>query len=174
MRGARTGFALRRVNESIVENGSSKAETLGSVTRLPGTNDSCLAEHVAVLLTGYLLRHLEKHFDQRVYRQLLWTLEQYTGLADVLDRTLEPCTDILHAVTDWAIKLEAPSTRNPGRLLSMRPALRSGFGRASFYPLRATHGLPVVLVLSRAQQADLIELSVRVATWPGKLVGAAT
>ena len=168
------GFALRRVNESIVENGSSKAETLGGVTRLPGTNDSCLAEHVAVLLTGYLLRHLENHFDQRVYRQLLWTLEQYTGLADVLDRTLQPCTDILHAVTDWAVKLEAPSTRNPGRLLSMRPALRSGFGRASFYPLRATHGLPVVLVLSRANQTNLVIRAVGGAAGPGEFVGTAT
>jgi hypothetical protein len=104
----------------------------------------------------------------------LWTLEQYTGLADVLDRTLQPCTDILHAVTDWAVKLEAPSTRNPGRLLSMRPALRSGFGRASFYPLRATHGLPVVLVLSRANQTNLVIRAVGGAAGPGEFVGTAT
>src|SRR5712692_6872111 len=104
-------------------------------------------------------------------------MEEYPGLAEVLDDALVPASQVLHAVTHRAVQLETPGAGNPSRLLGMAPAAaRCGSGRLGHgvvHALDAPHGLPIVLVLGGTEQANLIVMAIGGPPWPGEFMRAA-
>src|SRR5229473_5082911 len=164
------------VEKLVVEDGGHQPECiLDIVNRVLDSNQPPLAKYTAVLLSGDFFGHLKDHFHQRIRRQLLRTVKQYARLADVLDHALVPGTEILAAVSDGKVQAQASCARHPGDLL-LTGAAPYGRGRRHRFvdPASATHGFPVVLVSSRAQQADLVVLSGSRTARPGKLVRTAS
>jgi hypothetical protein len=142
----------------------------------PGADDPSLAENAAVFLAGDFFRHLENHFDQRVVWQVLWTLEEHTRLAQVFDDAFIPAAQILDPITHGDLQLQAPGSRDPARLLGVAATAAGhggGFVRSAVHLISTPHGLPVVLVLDGAKQANLVVVAVGGPPGPGKFMGAA-
>ena len=132
-----------------------------------------LAEDVAIPLARNFFRHLEDHLDQRIYRQGARPVKQQPGLAEVFNGALKPRAGVIDAVAERCVQLQAAGSRCPGLpLLARVTAAGHGFGISVLQALGAAHGGPVIFIFGRAQQTDLIVVSVSPAAWPGKLVGA--
>jgi len=100
-------------------------------------------------------------------------MKQQSSLADVFNGALEPRARVIHAVTKRRVQFQAPGSRCPG--LSLFPRViptGHGFGVGVLQALGAAHGGPVIFIFGRAQQTDLVVVSVSTAAWPGELVGA--
>src|ERR1700676_5739988 len=89
------------VEKFVVEDGRCQlVRGFGFVSRVFGTNQPALAKDTTVLLSGDFFGHLEDQFHERIGRQLLRTVKQYAGLADVLDQALVPGAEILPPVSN--------------------------------------------------------------------------
>jgi len=142
--------------------------------RVARPDHAALAQYVAVLLAGDFFRHLKHHLDQGVHGQLLRSLKEQAGLAEVFDFALVPRAGAVYPVPKGQIQLQAACTRRPGGpLLPGMAAPDGGFGLGMLQALGAAHGGPIIFVLGSAQQANLVVLAVSAAAWPGELVGAA-
>lgn len=161
--------------EFIVQDRSSEHGSVFRYFRFLGSDQSSLTQHGAVFLAGDLFWHLKNHFDERVSRKLLRSMEQNAGLADVLNRTFKPCAQILHPEAKRAVQFEAAGTWDPSRLFrrcATSPA--RGFCDRSFDPVSAAHRLPIVLISGSALEANLIVLSIRGPPRPRKFVRTST
>jgi len=160
------------VEKLVIEDGGRQSKSvLGIVNRVLHPNQPPLAKYIAVLLAGDFFGHLEDQFYKRIRRQLLRAVKQYPRLADVLDHSLVPGTEIFSAVSKRNLRSQAACPGHPGRVpLTGAASHGGGLRRPLLHPASATHGLPVILVSGRAQQADLVVLSTRRPARPGKLV----
>src|SRR5262249_21854081 len=86
---------------------------------LARTDHSALAQHGAILLSGNFLRHLEHHFYECVSRQILWSLKQHAGLAQVVDNSFMPAAQIFDAIPDRCIQFQASCPWHPSRPFGM-------------------------------------------------------
>src|SRR5262245_35440380 len=108
-------------------------------------------------LPGDFLRHFEAHFHQRILRQSFGPVEKYAGLTEVLSGSGIPTHQVFHPITYRCFELQPARTRHPRRLYGMALTFSaSTFRRSPLQALGTAHGLPVVLVLRRAEQADLV------------------
>src|SRR6266853_1928662 len=135
--------------------------------RVLHTNDSSLAQNFAVLLSRDFLGHLENHFHQSVFWEALWSVQQHSRLAQVLDGAFTPGPQVLHPVPDLRIHLDSARPWHPGNFARVRPAFR---GRGSLWrlviqPFYAAHGCPVVFVFGGAQKTHLVVLAIGGAAW---------
>lgn len=160
------------VEKFVIEDRGRQRESVVDIFhRVLGPNQPALAKYIAVLLPRDFFGHLEDQFHQRVRRQLLWAVKQNARLADVLDLALVPGAEIFAAVSQGNTRAQAPCPGHPGRLLLTGASPDGGSVRHRVIDLvSAAHGLPVILVRGRAQQADLVVLSTSRAARPGKLV----
>jgi hypothetical protein len=158
---ARTRTKLFLVEKLVIENRSGQSERVfGILDGVLYANQSSLAKNSAIFLSGDLFRHIENHFHQRIGRELLRPMKHDSRLADVLNDSHVPGAEILAAITDCSIDLEAPRARNPrGLPLSAPAAHRGRVSQRFFHPASTTHGFPVILIGGSAQQADLVILS---------------
>src|SRR5579863_1904367 len=167
-------WKLLLVDELVVNDGSGQADAVVGLLRFLGAHDAALAHHVAVLLPGDFLGHLEHHLNQGINGQLLRSGEKNAGLADIFDDSLVPRCRLVHAETEWQIQLQASRPRYPGGALFARVgAPDAGFGLGMLHALNTAHGGPVILVLGGTDQADLVIVSVSSTTRPGEFVGTA-
>ena len=162
------------MQEPVIEDGGNQPHPLGRLAAVLGTDDSPLAKHVALLLPGDRFRHLEDYFHKSIQGQCFGSLEEDTRLADVLNFPLRPGAQISNSIAQRNVQFQTPGARYPGRFLRVRSAtsdcrLRHGV----VYTLDTAHRLPIVFVLSRAQEAHLVILAVGSTPGPGELVGAA-
>src|SRR6267378_944106 len=106
---ARGSFLLRLAlaEEFVVQDRSSQHRALFRGMRLLRADQPSLAEHGAVFLAGDFLRHLENHFDKRIGRQLLRSIKQHAGLADVLNYAFKPGAQIFDPEADGTVQLQA-------------------------------------------------------------------
>src|SRR5260370_21539706 len=81
--------------------------------RILHADDSSLAQHLAVLLPGDFFRHLEDHLHQGFFGKAFPSQQQHSRLAEVLDRTLAPCPQVIHPVARWRIHLASSPPRPP-------------------------------------------------------------
>src|SRR6266404_5485248 len=89
------------VKKLVVQDGRCQlVRVFGMVSRVFGTNESALAKDTTVLLSGDFFGHFEDQLHQRIRRQLLRAVKQHARLADVLDQTLVPGTEIFPAVSN--------------------------------------------------------------------------
>jgi hypothetical protein len=170
------GRSLVLMEKLVIEDGRCQLMSVFSIlNRIFAANQPALAKYIAIFLAGDFFGHFEDQFDQRVRRQLLRALEKYARLADVLDQTFVPGTEIFSTVSNRKLGSQAPRSRHPGRLfLAGAAADGCSFCRRPVDPISATHGLPVVLISGRAYQADLVIFSTSRAARPGKLVRTAS
>lgn len=159
------------VDELVVDDGGGKFVLRAVFLLVFHADDTALAKHLAVLLAGDFLGHLEDHLDQCIFGEALRASEQHSRLAEVLDDPLAPCAEILYPVPYRCVESNSAGTRHPCGLAHVLPAFwRSDVSGFGLHALSTAHGRPVVLVLGSAKQADLVELSVRGTSWPRKLV----
>ena len=100
-------------------------------------------------------------------------MKQQPTLAEVFNGALKPRAGVIYPITKLRVQFKTPRSRYPGlSLLSRVAASGQGLGISMLQALGAAHRGPVIFVFGRAQQADLVVISVSTAAWPGELVGA--
>ena len=83
--------------------------------------------------------------------------------------------DLVDAVAERKVEFQTPRARHPRRTLFPRVASPdAGFGLGMLHALGPAHGSPVILVLGRAKQANLIIVPIRAAPRPALKSGSSS